>query len=111
VLRQNPFWRQFSQPLRPLVITGVDAAALQRAQPFAYALSNFEIRDALRLGQPGARQFRETLSTLYLPAVVAAREAPLSGVLGWFPPQDWLYAFPEVTVYVRKAAAPALPRP
>jgi len=111
VLRHSPFWRQFSRPLRPLVITGVDVAALRGARPFAYALSNFEIRDALRLQQPGARQFRETLSALYLPAVVAAREAPLAGTLGWVPPQDWLYAFPEVSVYILKAppAAPVLP--
>lgn len=111
VLRENGFWRQFSRPLRPLVITGVDAAALERMQPFAYTLSNFEVRDALRLEQPEARRFRETLSRLYLPAAVSARETPLSGVLGWYPPQDWLYPFPEVTVHVLRAlpAAPSAP--
>jgi hypothetical protein len=102
VLRQNPLWRQFSKPLRPLVITGLDATALQTARPFAFALSNFEIRDALRLGQPGAVAFQQVLHDEYLPAAIITREAPLSGILGWAPPQDWLYAFPEATVYILK---------
>jgi len=111
VLRGNSFWRQFSRPVRPLVITGVDATALQSTRPFAYCLSNFEIRDALRLGQPEARRFRDILGESYLPAVVAVREAPLAGVLGWAPPQDWLYAFPDETLYILKAPAAAGLRP
>lgn len=109
VLRHNELWKQFSQPVRPLMIVGLDAQALQREQPFAFVLGNFEIRDALRLQQPGALAFRRTLSDLYLPAAVASREAPLSGRFGWVPPQDWLYAFPEITLYIRKTAAAGPP--
>jgi hypothetical protein len=113
VLRQNPFWGQLCRPLRPVVVTGLDGAALEREQPQGYALGNFEIRDALRLGQAPARRFREVLTKLYLPAGVLVRPAPLSGVLGWAPPQDWLYPFPEITVYALKLtpAAPAQPKP
>lgn len=104
MLRNNPFWGQFSKPLRPLVITGLDGAALRREQPFGFVLSNFEIRDALRLGLPDAVELRRVLQEDYLPAAMAVREAPLANVAGWTPPQDWLYAFPEVSVYVHQEA-------
>lgn len=102
-LRANPFWGQFKAPVRPLIVTGIAPAALQREQPFVFALSNFEIRDALRLGDPNAEAFMAYLRANYLPAVVSERRAPLVGFLGWQPPQDWLYAFPHETVYLHRA--------
>lgn len=102
-LRSNPFWGQFKSPVRPLLVTGLDPAALKREQPFVLALSNFETRDALRVRDANAEAFMAFLRTEYLPAVVSERRAPLAGMLGWEPPQDWLYAFPQETVYLRRA--------
>lgn len=102
VLRANPLWSRYQAPLRPLAITGISPEALQQQRPFAFALSEFELRDALRVGDPNARRFREVLGEGYLPAAVTGCAAPLSGLLGWVPPQDWLYAFPTLTVYVRR---------
>lgn len=110
-LRANPFWRQFSRPVRPLAITGLDAAALRREQPFGFVLGNFEMRDAERVHDPGAAALREALREEYLTAAISEREAPLSGLLGWVPPQDWLYAFPEITVYVRSGPPGKPPAP
>jgi 4-amino-4-deoxy-L-arabinose transferase-like glycosyltransferase len=106
VLRSNPLWSQFKAPVRPLVITGVDPQALSAQNPFAFALSNFEIRDALRIKDQRAIQFRNLLRDRYIPADVLQRPAPLSGLLGWVPPQDWLYPFPTETVYVTRVPAP-----
>lgn len=102
-LRSKPVWSQFEAPVRPLVVTAVDPAKLAAERPFAYTLSNFEIRDALRANDPNAKAFREYLSANYVPDLVAKRPAPLAGLLGWQPPQDWLYPFPEVTVYLLKS--------
>jgi len=109
VLRQNPLWRPFRQPLRPLVITGLNAEALEQQKPFAFVLSNFEIRDALRIGLPGAKEFVQKLRQDYELAFIASRPAPLAGLAGWRPPQDWLYPFPEIHIYLLPTAAFRLP--
>jgi hypothetical protein len=102
VLRTNPLWGSLKAPVRPLKITGLNPAALTTDGPFAFALSNFEIRDALRVGDQGAEQFHGALRQDYAPTAVLQRNAPLAGVLGWVPPQDWLYPFPTETVYLAK---------
>ncbi len=109
VLRQNPLWRQFSQPLRPLVITGLNAEALAQQKPFAFVLSNFEIRDAMRIGLPGAKEFLQKLRQDYVLGFIACRSAPLAGLAGWAPPQDWLYPFPEIRIYLQHTAASRSP--
>lgn len=101
-LRDNPLWGRFKAPLRPLTITGVDAGQLAAKRPFSYALSNFEIRDALRLNDPGAVAFKNSLRDEYVPAAVLESRAPLAGILGWVPPQDWLYPFPSEALYLRR---------
>jgi hypothetical protein len=101
VLRANPVWRQFSQPVRPLAIIGLSAEELTRQQPLAFVYSNFEIRDHLRTGSAEAQALVSHLRTEYAPLAVAQRPAPLAGFLGWQPPQDWLYAFPELHAYLR----------
>lgn len=104
VLRRNPLWRQFRDPVRPLVFLGLDAEALRREQPLVVVTSNFEVRDWERVGEAGAKAFLGELSKHYAPALVAERRAPLAGVLGWQPPQDWLYAFPTIRVYLNEHA-------
>lgn len=101
-LRTSPLWAQFKAPVRRLVITGANAATLDQECPFAFILSNFEMRDALRVNDAGATAFMDTLRQSYVPAVVAERQAPLSGLWNWQPPQDWLYPFPTETVYVHR---------
>lgn len=109
VLRRNPLWRQFSQPVRPLVFLGLDATALRRQQPLVVVTSNFEVRDWQRVGDTGAQAFARDLREYYSPAAVTERRAPLAGVLGWQPPQDWLYAFPTINVYLSRRAERPLP--
>ncbi|MEI6502666.1 MAG: glycosyltransferase family 39 protein, partial [Armatimonadota bacterium] len=106
-LRRNPLWSQFRAPVRPLVITGLDAQTLKTQKPFAFVLGDFEIASALRVGDPAATQFRAAVRDDYLPCAVAERKAPLAGLWGWNPPQDWLYPFPTETVYLRKVPASA----
>lgn len=104
MLRSNALWAQFKAPVRPLTITGLDARVLQARAPFSYVLGNFEIRDALRVNDPNAVAFRGVLRDEYVPAALAESKAPLAGVLGWVPPQDWLYPFPSETLYLRRAS-------
>jgi len=105
-LRRNPLWSQFQAPVRPLVITGLDPQVLKTQKPFAFALGDFEIRDSLRTGNAQATQFRAALQEGYLPSAIAHRKAPLTGLLNWYPPQDWLYPFPTETVYLRRVSVP-----
>lgn len=104
VLRANPLWAQFKAPVRPLTITGIDPTELGNKSPFSYALGNFEIRDALRINDAKAVAFKGVLRDDYVPAALADRPAPLAGILGWVPPQDWLYPFPSETLYLRRAS-------
>lgn len=101
-LRRNPFWGQFQAPARPLVFLGLDAAKLAQAQPLAVVVSNFEVRDAMRVGDPEQKAFARALTREYQVAQVERRAPPLEGLLGWQPPQDWMYAFPTIMVYLRK---------
>ena len=103
MLRSNPLWGQFRAPVRPLSITGIDPHALRTEKPFSYVLSNFEIRDWLRVNDANAVAFRAVLRDDYVPAAVVESKPPLAGILGWVPPQDWLYPFPSETLYLRRA--------
>jgi hypothetical protein len=111
VLRNSPFWKAFQKPERPLKILGVDAGQLARQRPFAVVYSNFETRDALRVRDPGAVGFVSTLEEQYVPFAIFERKAPLSGVWGWQPPQDWLYAFPRLHLYMTTTRLMSLPSP
>jgi hypothetical protein len=109
VLRRNPFWSRYADPVRPLVATGLDARRLRAERPLAYLTSNFEVRDWARVRDPNALGFVEALEADYRLAAVLARAAPLDGLWGWQPPQDWLYPFATVNVYLarqRPAASP-----
>ncbi len=46
VLRHNPLFARFRRPVRPLVVTGVDADRLRREKPYAVLISNFELDPA-----------------------------------------------------------------
>jgi hypothetical protein len=107
-LRRNPLWRRFQDPVRPLAFLGLDVRSLEREHPLAVVYSNFEVRDWERIGDPGAEAFLAALRQHYALAAVQTRPAPLSGLLGWRPPQDWLYPFPVIQVYlVRSGGLPA----
>lgn len=89
-LRRNPFWQQWTSPLRPLAVVGYDAAKLRAARPRWFLVSEVERRDYLRTNQ--ATEFWQALSADYAP--VAAWNDGLWGTLVprfLSPPQDWLY--------------------
>ncbi len=104
VLRRNPLWQKYSRPVRPLVTLGLDAKALQELAPYAVTYSNFEIRDALRVGQTSPIEFMAALEANYRKIWEGQTRAPLAGCCGWVPPQDWLYPFPALDLWVAKHA-------
>lgn len=102
VLRNNPLWARYKEPVRELSVTGLDPKRLQVERPLAYVTSNFETRDWLRARDPNALEFMQVLEESYALGAVCARPAPLDGLWGWQPPQDWLYPFPTVEVRLRR---------
>jgi hypothetical protein len=102
VLRQNPLWQTFSRDARPHLALGLNPEALREAKPWAVIYSNFEIRDNLRIGEKSAQEFVQLLAEDYRKVVSEASRAPLYGWCGWQPPQDWLYPFPQLTLWVSK---------
>ncbi|MCX7597636.1 MAG: hypothetical protein N2512_02025, partial [Armatimonadetes bacterium] len=89
-LRQNPLWRQWTAPLRPLVVVGYDVAKLRTLRPDWFLVSEVEQRDYLRTGQ--AAEFWQALGEKYM-TVAAWNEGPWGTLVPRFlnPPQDWLY--------------------
>jgi hypothetical protein len=102
VLRRNPLWARYSEPVRELRVTGLDPEQLQTGRPWAYVISNFEVRDWQRVKDQNALEFLRVLEQYYALAAVCARPAPLDGLWGWHAPQDWLYPFPTVEVRLRR---------
>ncbi len=102
LLRESPLWQSFFRPVRPHVTIGIDAKALERLSPYAVTYTNFEMRDALRVGQDDAREFVAALESRYDRIWDNRTRAPLAGCCGWVPPQDWLYPFPAITFWVTK---------
>ncbi len=105
VLRRQPAFQQFSREVRQYVALGMDADALTKLKPFAIVYSNFEMRDGLRAGEQSSEKFMSALQASYQKFTTVQSRAPLAGVLGWVPAQDWLYAFPELNVWVDRDAA------
>ncbi|MFO7948068.1 MAG: glycosyltransferase family 39 protein [Armatimonadota bacterium] len=101
VLRGNPTWQAFSRQLRQFAVIGMSGEDLRKVRPFAVVYSNFEIRDALRVGQPSAETFVAALENEYEQIWTYETQAPLAGTLGWTPPQDWLYPFPTLHLWIR----------
>jgi len=104
VLRSNTLWRRFSRVVRPHVTIGTDAQLLVDQRPFAFVYSNFELRDGLRTGDPGAQRLLAALKEHYELVMSEPTRAPLAGMLGWAPPQDWLYPFPELSFWITNEA-------
>lgn len=102
VLRRNPLWARYREPVRELRVTGLDPEQLQEAKPWAYVTSSFEVRDWQRVGDRNAAEFLRVLEQQYALAGVWTRAAPLDGLGGWQAPQDWLYPFPTVELRVRR---------
>jgi hypothetical protein len=102
MLRQNPLWQAFSRQIRAHRTLGLDPQALREAAPYAFIHSNFEVRDALRVGHHHVQEVMEVLSEQYRLVWHNPTRAPLAGMLGWAPPQDWLYPFPELALWVRQ---------
>lgn len=102
ILRQNRLWQTFSRQVRPHITVGQDADALGDTLPYAVVYSNFEVRDALRIEHGPTLEWMQVLSEEYRLVWYKPTRAPLAGILGWVPPQDWLYPFPELTLWVRR---------
>lgn len=87
------------------VVVGWSAAALVAKKPQLFVTSEFETREEIRLGMEDAASFLVALDRDYERAAVFENPPALFGHrLGpLFPPHDWLYPFPRVTVYRRRS--------
>lgn len=75
VLRANPLFARFKRPVKPLLVTGIDAERIRRERPRAVLVSDFELDERFAEVSEGHREMRELLwhSGMYH---VAARWPP-----------------------------------
>jgi 4-amino-4-deoxy-L-arabinose transferase-like glycosyltransferase len=109
------FYRNLADSPYRLVVLSNDLNRLAEAGPEFVVLSDFEIRDALRLSkepnyasrpdvQPVTR-FLQAVQQDYQPVqTLQNRPAFLPAALlpGGLPPHDWLYPYPALTIWKRK---------
>lgn len=75
VLRANPLFARFKRPVRPLLVTGIDAERIRRERPRAVLVSDFELDERFAEVSEGHLEVRELLwhSGMY-------------SVVTWYPP-------------------------
>jgi 4-amino-4-deoxy-L-arabinose transferase-like glycosyltransferase len=92
-------WQREKPPYR-VIVTGWDAAALRRARPDFFVVSDTEYADLLRLGQADAVGLMSALHQRYRHQVFeAAQPLPALRPAKLACPPDWLYTWPRVEVY------------
>ncbi len=105
VLRRNPLWRLYRRPVRELVITDLDQGLLAAQAPHTFVLSEFNSRAGLMSGDVKTTGFVLALLRSY------ERRACYGGMplslVPWELGSDWLYPWPEIQIFVRKALSPA----
>jgi hypothetical protein len=96
-----------------VAITGWNVAALEAARPWAFLVSDLESRDLLRLKNPEATKFMQALGRVYKHRLLIANPRPPFAWVApdreWAPP-DWLYLWPQITVYSDAELRPDEPR-
>jgi 4-amino-4-deoxy-L-arabinose transferase-like glycosyltransferase len=96
-----------------IVVTGWDTGRLEAMRPWAFFLSDLESRDLLRLRDPQAVEFVRALDRIYAYHTVIANPRPRFSWLApgreWAPP-DWLYPWPQITLYTNFRPLPDEPR-
>jgi hypothetical protein len=103
-LRASRLFARYRAPVRPLVITGVDAAELRRQAPDAVVVSDLDLSPEYSRVAPAYRDYAAALDdgSQYLPAVTFAGSFPGDHpVLGWTA-TDSRYASPCVRLYLRR---------
>lgn len=98
------FYEEAASKNVDLTVTGWDAGVLDMKRPEWFAVSEFEFRDALLRGDPGAVAFFAKLDADY--DLAATFEGALVvGPLRLPRPRlhDWRYVSPEIRVYHRRA--------
>ncbi len=100
-LRANPLWAPYREPIRELVILGLDAEALRESEPDAVVLTGFEITVRRTAGDRRAEEFMEAVEDLGYVAVNRPRGLARSWASGRPLAQDWLYAYPWIEVRMR----------
>ena len=109
VLRANPLFARFKRPVKPLLVTGIDAERIRRERPRAVLVSDFELDERFAEVSEGHREVRELLwhSGMYH---VAARWPPdghfdfrlthfWSDVVRWA--SDSRYPIPTLYLFLR----------
>ena len=90
---------------------GLDARKLRANPPDAFVLSEFDVREELRLGDASAEAFLEELDRIYpdrhrFQGIPKGFRAAVSGGLRPVP-HDWLYPFADLWLYRRTARNPS----
>ena len=107
VLGNHPLWRQFRRS--PYDVRSVGFGPPEELPTF-FITTSFEVRDHERAGTAQWRKLQDTLWAHYEQEVLydpAAHLGRLPGTDMHGAPSDWLYPFPEITVYRRRPGAPA----
>lgn len=116
-----PFSRKFTAPaigkqharfarevtdheIRPPDDTEWDPAVLQPTPPSYFVVSDIESEDARRLNWQPAQPFFKLFAEQYTPTVFDNTPSIFGIDLGKpsYVPNDWLYAYPRITLYTRK---------
>jgi hypothetical protein len=85
-----------------VILTGWDAGKLEAGPPDCFVFSDLESMDPLRLKDPAAIRFVDTLGSIYRNRL---SYQPVRYYLPWlapphtWAPPDWLYPIPRITVY------------
>ncbi len=101
MLNSNPLWRQYSHPVRDLVITGASPLALVASPADALLLSDFDLGRRLRVGDPEAERFLDELQLHYREVWQTDPARRFAGLHLWPLAQDWLYPFPSLELWIR----------
>ena len=105
-LRGNPLFARFKRPVRPLVVTGVDAERIQQEQPYAVLISNFELHTAFSRVSPGHAAVWKLLHDhrRFAPVTYEFQPFVTDYPLPRWTASDSHYPAPNQWLFVRKAA-------
>lgn len=100
-LRGNPLWASYRDPVRDLVILGLDAEGLRAQSPDAVVLTGFEVFVREAAGDEDAEMFVDELGALGYERVATVRTSIWAAAQARPVAQDLRYPFPWIEVWVR----------
>lgn len=102
-LRSNPIWGAYRRPVRELVILGRNDEVLRESLPDVVVITGSEIDGPLRAGDEGARALMAALKESGYVLVAASQGLSRASQKRRPPASDWLYPFPRIELWARRA--------